>query len=364
MGMPRTRSGDARSGSDPFHANGRAFGILYGGGGMVGLVSIAIPHGTHFAVPAAIGLSVAALGTGAWAWRRRVLGPAASHALLAIASCMIAGGVYAGQGDPVSMSAAVLYVLVALGAGLFVSARGACAQVVFMGTAYGTALALSGNNAAIAEWLFVVGASSVGAWVTSRSHAELMSLATADSLTGLANRAGLQAALDQDLARAGRSGDPLTVAVIDLDDFKALNDAHGHLAGDRALISLVDAWSVELRAGDLLARFGGDEFVVVLPGAPIWMATRVLQRLHRAEARCRWSAGIATWDGHETAEQLLHRADQALYRAKQRIAGSWLAVARPAPAFHADVGARARSARDAAPRARVPRDIGTRRAAG
>lgn len=354
----------ARAVGDPFHASGRAFGALYCGGGVVGLVSAAVPHGTHFAFWAAIGLSTASLATGVWAWRSEVLGTVSTHVLLVVATFIVATGVYSGQGDPVSMSAAVLYVLVALGAGLFVTPRGAAAHVGLMAVVYGVALALSGNAAAFAEWLFVIGASSVGAWVTSRSHAELMSIATADSLTGLANRAGLQAALAQDLARAGRSGDPLAVAVIDLDDFKALNDARGHLAGDRALVDLVDAWSVELRAGDLLARFGGDEFVVVLPGITIWGAARVLQRLHRAETSCSWSAGIAAWDGDESVEELLGRADRALYRAKQRTAGSWLALARPGSALLGSPERPPSGVRESIPLARLPRDLSGGRAAG
>lgn len=353
-----------RSGGDPFRANGRAFGIVYCVSALSGLLSIAIPHGTHFATWAALPLSVGALATGCWAWRRRELGPVATHILLGTATAMVSAGVYAGHGDDVSMSAAVLYVVVALGAGVFASPRGALAQVVVMASVYAAILGISGNNAAVAEWVFISGAASLSAWVTSRSRTELMHLALADSLTGLANRNGLRTALDQELARAARSGEPLSVALIDLDSFKALNDAEGHLAGDRALVDLVDAWSSQLRGGDLLARFGGDEFVLVLPGLPVWQACRVLQRLHRVESRLPWSAGLATWDGHESVGRMLERADQSLYRAKQRGAASWLAVARPVVAHRGGPGTPSPLLIDGASRARPSDELSRRREAG
>jgi diguanylate cyclase (GGDEF)-like protein len=317
----------ARTGRHPFTQSGRALGLLYVGGALFGLVAIGIPHGSHFDLVADLALSSLALTIGGWAWSRRELGPAPTHALLTLGMAMVSAGVYSGRGDDVSMSAAVLYVVLALGAGLFVSPRGVVAQVVVMGTAYGVVLGLSGNRAAFAEWLFVIGAVAVTAWVTSMSRSELVRLAQLDPLTGLANRSGLRGALEHELARSRRSGRTLSVAVVDLDGFKTLNDEHGHLAGDQALVRLVQTWRSGLRGGDLLARFGGDEFVIMFPETSMWEATQVLHRLHRHEVACAWSAGLAAWDGTEKAAQLLQRADAALYRAKGR-RHSWLALAR------------------------------------
>ena len=336
VGRPRPGA-PRRGGGHPFTLSGRALGLLYAGGALFGLVAIGLPHGTHFDVLADLVLSSVALGIGGWAWSRRELSPAPTHALLTLGMAMVSAGVYSGKGDDVSMSAAVLYVVLALGAGLFVSPRGVVAQVVSMGTAYGVVLDLSGNAAAFAEWLFVIGAVSVTAWVTSMSRSELVRLAQLDPLTGLANRAGLHGALERELARSRRSGRTLSVAVVDLDEFKTLNDEHGHLAGDQALVRLVQTWRSGLRGGDLLARFGGDEFVVVFPETSMWEATGVLHRLHRHEGACSWSAGLAAWDGAESADQLLQRADAALYRAKGR-RHSWLALARPTAIAFARTG--------------------------
>ncbi len=317
--------------ADLLTLSGRALGLLYVGGALFGLVAIGLPHGAHFNVVADLVLAAIAMTIGVWAWSRRELGPVPTHVLLALGAAMVSGGVYSGRGDDVSMSAAVLYVVLALGAGLFTSLRGVAVQVSLMGGAYAVVLALSGNRGAFAEWLFVIGAVTVTAWVTAANRTQLVRLAQLDPLTGLANRAGLGSVLDRELAKSRRSGQPLSVAVVDLDDFKALNDEHGHLAGDRALVRLVETWRSALRGGDLLARFGGDEFVIVLPEAATWQATRVLQRLRQHGGACPWSAGLATWDGVESVDRLLARADGALYRAKDRRRGSWLALARPVP---------------------------------
>ncbi len=310
--------------------SGRALGLLYIGGALSGIVAIGLPHGLHFNVLAAVVLSVLALGVGTWAWSRRELGPTATHVLLTVGVAMVSAGVYSGRGDDVSMSAAVLYVVLALGAGLFTSPRGVALQVALMAAAYGGVLAVSGNGGAFAEWLFVIGAGTVVAWVTAVNRSQLARLAQLDPLTGLSNRAGLDSELAREMSKSKRSGRSLIVAVVDLDDFKALNDRHGHLAGDHALVSLVAAWRLGLRGSDLLARFGGDEFVIVLPETSMWEATRVLRRL-RHESACAWSAGVAAWDGTESLDRLLVRADGALYRAKGRARGSRVALGRPDP---------------------------------
>jgi diguanylate cyclase (GGDEF)-like protein len=142
-------------------------------------------------------------------------------------------------------------------------------------------------------------------------------LARTDPLTGLANRRGWDEQLARELARAGRSGEALSVALLDLDDFKAFNDAHGHQAGDRLLLEAAAAWSGQLRDLDILCRWGGDEFAVLLPACPRAQADEVIARLQAATPRHQsCAAGVAGWDGSETPEGLLGRADNALFDAK------------------------------------------------
>jgi len=142
-------------------------------------------------------------------------------------------------------------------------------------------------------------------------------LAHTDGLTGLPNRRAWGDALRRALAGAARSGDRVHVAMLDLDDFKAINDTHGHLAGDRLLRELAAAWQPLVRGSDALARLGGDEFAVLLSGCDDVEAEEIAERLREvAPPGHTVSAGVARWDGEEHADDLLARADAALYTAK------------------------------------------------
>jgi diguanylate cyclase (GGDEF)-like protein len=142
-------------------------------------------------------------------------------------------------------------------------------------------------------------------------------LARHDALTGLPNRRALEELLPREMARARREGSSLCLAIIDIDHFKAYNDTHGHLAGDAVLRECAIAWDAQLRGADSIHRFGGEEFLVVLPDCGIEAAVDTLERLRAATAADQTcSAGLARWDLTEPAESLLSRADMALYEAK------------------------------------------------
>jgi diguanylate cyclase (GGDEF)-like protein len=150
-----------------------------------------------------------------------------------------------------------------------------------------------------------------------RLQDELEHLAHHDPLTGLANRRRLDEELARELTRAARQDTPLCVVALDLDNFKEYNDLHGHVAGDRLLKSSASFWSEALRANDMIARMGGDEFVALLPNCHTAEAEQVVERLcQTTPSRRTCSAGIALWDGHESADELLTRADQAMYETK------------------------------------------------
>jgi diguanylate cyclase (GGDEF)-like protein len=141
--------------------------------------------------------------------------------------------------------------------------------------------------------------------------------ARTDPLTGLGNRRRWQEELPLEVERARRSGAGLAVALIDLDRFKQLNDTAGHRAGDQLLQSVAQGFAAHLRAVDLVCRIGGDEFGTALPDTSPDTAREALERLRTSlpsGATC--SVGLAVWDGHESPDHLVQRADEALYRAK------------------------------------------------
>lgn len=168
-----------------------------------------------------------------------------------------------------------------------------------------------------------------------------------DVLTGVRNRRGFQEALASEVARAIRSGRPLTAMFIDLDHFKRVNDRYGHPSGDRALRQVAQAIQATLRATDQLARYGGEEFVALLPDCDHVHARNIAARINEHVASLQLvsgdgepfsltcSVGYSSWlnpSGHEfearaMGERLLAQADKAVYRAKQegRNKGCYLA---------------------------------------
>ena len=119
------------------------------------------------------------------------------------------------------------------------------------------------------------------------------------------------------MARARRSLAPLSVAILDIDRFKSYNDTHGHLAGDEVLRACAKAWDSALRAEDTIVRFGGEEFLVLLPDTEPEQAAEIVERLRRTTPMGQTcSAGLALWDRAESIDDLLRRADEALYLAK------------------------------------------------
>ncbi|MBP6851223.1 MAG: diguanylate cyclase [Rhodoferax sp.] len=156
----------------------------------------------------------------------------------------------------------------------------------------------------------------------------LQQLATHDELTGLPNRRQVMALLSHEERRAQRQAQPMCVALLDIDHFKSVNDNLGHQAGDEALRRFAAILLPALRAGDVLARWGGEEFILVLPATPPDEAARVLERLRlRCADRASWtdrpellvsfSAGLSAHVAGEPTQLVIARADTALYQAKR-----------------------------------------------
>jgi diguanylate cyclase len=154
------------------------------------------------------------------------------------------------------------------------------------------------------------------------------SQARTDPLTGLFNRRGMDELIVREIARARRTKTPFSVALLDLDHFKKVNDEHGHDIGDKALLHLTAVAKSGIREVDVVCRYGGEEFVVVLPGAGADGAQFVIDRMRgmlektplaagSLKLQLRFSAGVAELGPSDTGATMLKRADQALYDAKR-----------------------------------------------
>ena len=190
-------------------------------------------------------------------------------------------------------------------------------------------------------WMVIAGISGLTiselARQRERVQAQLGRQALTDALTGLPNRRAWDEELDRELARAGRTGAPMCVVLLDLDHFKQFNDRHGHQAGDEHLQRAAGNWRARLRGTDLLARYGGEEFAVVLTATTLGRAKEVIEGLRETVPSDETvSAGIAEWNGSESGSDLVGRADRALYEAKRtgrdRTVAMPLASPQPRPA--------------------------------
>lgn len=176
-------------------------------------------------------------------------------------------------------------------------------------------------------------------YLLGRKADELAERADTDGLTGLYNARGFEARLSAEIARTARYQTPLSLLLIDLDRLKEINDVHGHFAGQTALRGVAAAIRAELRASDVGARWGGDEFAVVAPNTATGAAWAMAERIRTAivKAATKWpltaSIGITTLGGVDIGsevdvETLMRSADAALYEAKRR-GRNRVAMARP-----------------------------------
>lgn len=322
----------------------RVLGFLYLSGGLLVFLSLLLPHpqdvvraGLWVIVGVGLGVGSASM---IWSDHARVWMP---HALLAFGTVCICLCQY--FADVASGVYSSMFVWVVLSAASFFSARAVAAHVAWVLMTWGATFAVvaeaSGFSAvtrwALSGFVLVVAAVAIHHIVAGRRLTEeklrneigekedlqrqLEHLAHHDPLTGLANRRRFEAELGREIARATRQKTALCLVALDLDGLKAYNDANGHSAGDRLLKLAANAWTRSLRAGDLLARIGGDEFVVLLPDCTPKQARRVVKRLSdRVPLGQTCSTGTACWNGEESSCELMRRADLKMYESKRHVA--------------------------------------------
>jgi diguanylate cyclase (GGDEF)-like protein/uncharacterized protein (TIGR03382 family) len=262
---------------------------------------------------------LAVLGAGGvWLFARRI--PTLGFELLAGCGSVVTSTLVAHANTHGGMMlAAFAYPWIAIYSAHFFSRRAVITQGMLISVGFGAGLLLSGMPHVIIYWLIV----TVTIWsiclVLGHLSESLRRQADTDPLTGLLNRNGFLAAANREHAIAQRSGNPLTLALLDLDGFKQINDRSGHVVGDRVLADLGRAWRECLRTGDILARHGGDEFVLLLPATSPQAAAAVLDRLNVEDLPVTWSVGIGEWLAGETLGECVARADTHLYSVKNAL---------------------------------------------
>lgn len=267
---------------------------------------------------AALGVLAAALG--AWL-RARAARTRVTHVHAVLVTGTVGMTVCVGASTTAAGPAvtALGFVWLAVFVAAFETRRALVGHLVLVAVGLRVGLAAADAPSAWPTWTFLVLTAGGVGWVLNDKVTRLRLDATHDALTGAFSRRAFLALASQEVARAGRDGRPLTLVLLDLDGFKQINDLHGHAAGDDALVSTARAWSVTLRAGDVLGRLGGDEFALLLPATDEAGADRLLGRMG-ADARVGWSSGVARWHG-EDVQTWMQVADAALYAQKRSRTG-------------------------------------------
>jgi diguanylate cyclase (GGDEF)-like protein len=291
--------------------------LLYAVGGCFSLLIAALP--LHPRAPVTLGwvIGLAALGVAGLVWWRGArLTDRAVHAALVLAAVLVAALASQFVTAVGIVALGPVIITLCLFSGWFLPLPAARVQAtVTLLLATGGAVLAAPTGFGI-PWLFLVVTAAILTEIQGRLAEQLRRAATTDPLTGLVNRRAWEAEAGRVLSHALRTGEPVTIAVLDLDHFKEVNDRAGHEAGDALLRELAARWSAELREADLLGRYGGDEFVLCLPGTDASGAGEILGRLTACHA-FRWSAGTATAGRGDTLSTLLSRADAHLYAQKR-----------------------------------------------
>ncbi len=327
--MGRTRPGDDAA-AEHLRTEGeterRWLGYFFALAAVAAVLNSVLPGFGGFDVAGLLVLAAAAAAGAAFLLLGRAELPrAVVNALLGLGTAGIAASISFTEGVP--NDGVLLYLWIALYAFYFLPSRTAWCHMAAVAASFALVIALDPPPyPPEGHWATVMGAIAAAGMFVGRlkqrldmSLDRLVGLAHTDDLTGLPNRRAWSLRAGVEVNRATRFGQSLSVALIDLDRFKHFNDEHGHAAGDRLLADAASAWRGTLRDFDFIARIGGDEFAVLLPGCTLATAADTAQRLRAAmPAGVGCTVGTAQLRPRESIEQTLARADEALYVAKDR----------------------------------------------
>jgi diguanylate cyclase (GGDEF)-like protein len=296
---------------------GWSLALLFGFKGLVCFATIAFPISATepTGLLATDGAVAIVAGCLVWLFASRI--PLLGFELLAAAGCVVTSALITQASTHGGMMlAAFAYPWIAIYAAHFFPRRAVNAQGLLISVGFGVGLLLSGLQHVTIYWVVVTTTIWSICILLGNLSESLRRQVGTDPLTGLLNRSGFMAAAMRERALANRTRAPLSVAVIDLDNFKQVNDRAGHAAGDKLLAALGRQWRERIRPSDTLARHGGDEFVMLLCDTKPAGADAALKRLCSGQDPVSWSIGISEWLPGESLDAPLARADKQLYEAK------------------------------------------------
>ena len=291
--------------------------LLYGVSGVMCVVGAVFPPDAHsptrlLAVLAAVGLGGAVV---LWFGGLR-LEPLPQHVALALVTALTGLLAWRSATAVGIVGLAPIMLAIVLYAGHFLPPTGARVHAVAVLAVVSAGAWAAAPSGFLLAWINILLAVAFTAEVHLRLAQHLRAAAGTDPLTGVANRRAWEAETGRHLAHAARTGEPVSLAILDLDDFKLVNDEQGHDAGDALLRELTSAWRARLRRADVLGRYGGDEFVLCLPTTDEPGARTLLEELEQAHPFS-WSTGVAAAQPGDTVSAVLARADADLYDRKQ-----------------------------------------------
>ncbi len=296
----------------------RWLGIFFAAGGTLALIALALPHAPYANAPETALLSASAYPVAGYLlFTRRPVAMTTLHVLTATGTSIVTLAILLGQGSNLASVSPMFYLWVPIFTMTYFSTRAAIAHVTWIAVSYSMAVGFDKGQYSSGQWVVVVGVLVVTSLAVHRLVSEIRRLARTDPLTGLANRREFESRVHAEIVRVQRVRASLCVVIIDLDHFKHVNDEHGHQAGDQLLVRVAESWRPELRAVDCLARYGGDEFALLLPDSDEHDAARIIGRLRASTPGARFCAGVAAHAPGDDLDALISRADRELYEAKR-----------------------------------------------